>query len=104
MTNETDTRYKCHRWVLREKALIINNMAKIVYSHMKDYANTMRSLCIVHGGASVSLIYARMTGGWGVYIRSVSTEAMTVPMPSSALRPLSYVYDTCIVRAHAYIE
>ena len=79
-------------------------MAKIVYSHMKDYANTMRSLCIVHSGASVSLIYARTTGGWGVYAGTVSIEAMTVPMLSSALRPLSYAYDTCIVRAHAYIE
>ena len=46
---------------------------------MKDYANTMRSLCIVHSGASVSLIYARMIDGWGVYIRAVSIEAMTVP-------------------------
>ena len=56
---------------------------------MKDYANTMRSLCIVHSGASVSLIYARMTGGWSVYAGSVSIHAMTVPSlrPSFVLRP-----------------
>ena len=54
---------------------------------MKDYANTMRSLCIVHSGASVSLIYARMIGGWDVYLRTVSIEAMTVPMPSSVRHP-----------------
>ena len=46
---------------------------------MKDYANTMRSLCIVHSGASVSLIYARMIDGWGVYAGAVSIETMTVP-------------------------
>ena len=69
---------------------------------MKDYANTMRSLYIVHSGASVSLIYARMSGGWGVYAWAVSIHAMTVPMPSSALRPLTYAYDAGIVRAHAY--
>ena len=54
---------------------------------MKDYANTMRSLYIVHSGASVSLIYARMTGGWSVYAGAVSTEAMTVPL--HFIRPLS---------------
>ena len=70
---------------------------------MKDYANTMRSLCIVHSGASVSLIYARMIDGWDVYLGAVSIEAMTVPLalhPSIALR--TYAYNTCIVRAHAY--
>ena len=69
---------------------------------MKDYANTMRSLCIVHSGASVSLIYAWMTGGWSVYLGAVSIEAMTVPMPSSVHCPLVYAYDTGIARAHAY--
>ena len=62
---------------------------------MKDYANTMRSLCIVHSGASVSLIYARMIDGWGVYAGTVSTRAMTVPLalhPPIALR--TYAYDT----------
>ena len=80
-------------------------MAKIVYSHMKDYANTMRSLCIVHSGASVSLIYARMRGGWGVYGGTVAIHAMTVP----ALRPpfVLRVFFTCahdagVVRACAY--
>ena len=69
---------------------------------MKDYANTMRSLCIVHSGASVSLIYARMIDGWGVYAGTVSTRAMTVPL--HFIRPLSftYAYDTGIVRACAY--
>ena len=64
---------------------------------MKDYANTMRSLCIVHSGASVSLIYARMTGGWDVYTGAVSIEAMTVP--THFIRPLSftYAYDMYIV-------
>ena len=65
---------------------------------MKDYANTMRSLCIVHSGASVSLIYARMIGGWGVYIRTVSIEAMTVPLalhPSIALRTYAYDAGSC---------
>lgn len=72
---------------------------------MKDYANTMRSLCIVHSGASVSLIYAWMTGGWGVYAGAVSIEAMTVPFalhPSVVHCPLTYAYDTGVVRAHAY--
>ena len=55
---------------------------------MKDYDNTMRSLCIVHSGASVSLIYARMTGGWSVYLGAVSIETITVPLyTSSVLRP-----------------
>ena len=74
---------------------------------MKDYANTMRSLCIVHSGASVSLIYARMMDGWSVYAGAVSIHAMTVPTlrPSFVLRVrLAYAYNTCIVRAHAYIE
>ena len=56
---------------------------------MKDYANTMRSLCIVHSGASVSLIYARMTGGWDVYLGTVSIEAITVP--HALIRPSSIV-------------
>ena len=72
---------------------------------MKDYANTMRSLCIVHSGASVSLIYARMKDGWGVYLGAVSIETITVPLcTSSVLRPssLTYAYDTGYVRAYAY--
>lgn len=71
---------------------------------MKDYANTMRILCIVHSGASVSLIYARMIDGWGVYAGTVSTRAMTVPCPHPSVVhcPLTYAYDTGIVRAHAY--
>ena len=69
---------------------------------MKDYANTMRSLCIVHSGASVSLIYARMIDGWDVYAGAVSIETITVPI--HFIRPLSftYAYDTCVVRAYAY--
>ena len=69
---------------------------------MKDYANTMRSPCIVHSGASVSLIYARMTGGCGVYAGAVSIHAMTVP----ALRPsfvLSMRVWCGIVSAHMRI-
>ena len=72
---------------------------------MKDYANTMRSLCIVHSGASVSRSDARMIDGWGVYIRTASIRAMTVPLalhPSVVHCPLTYAYDTGIVRAHAY--
>ena len=61
---------------------------------MKDYANTMRSLCIVHSGASVSLIYARMMDGWGVYAGTVSIEATTVPILPSVPRPFTYAYDT----------
>ena len=66
---------------------------------MKDYANTMRSLCIVHSGASVSIIYARMMDGWGVYIRTVSIEATTVPAlrPSFVLRIFfAYAHDACL--------
>ena len=65
---------------------------------MKDYANTMRSLCIVHSGASVSLIYAWMIGGWGVYARAVSIEATTVPLAlhlSIALRTCAYDTGLC---------
>ena len=72
---------------------------------MKDYANTMGSLCIVHSGASVSLIYARMIGGWRVYAGAVSIEATTVPLalhPSVVHRSLTYAYDTGVVRARAY--
>lgn len=61
---------------------------------MKDYANTMRSLCIVHSGASVSIIYAWMIDGWGVYVGAVSIEAMTVPILPSVPRPFTYAYDT----------
>lgn len=70
---------------------------------MKDYANTMRSLCIVHSGASVSLIYARMAGGWGVYAGAVSIEAMTVPL--RFIRPFPFVHTHMIrarVRAYVY--
>ena len=73
---------------------------------MKDYANTMRSLCIVHGGASVSLIYAWMTGGWSVYLGAVAIHAMTVPTlrPSFVLRVrFAYAYDAGIVFAHMRI-
>ena len=66
--------------------------------------STRSPIALRHGRASDAL-RAWMAGGWSVYIRTVSIEAMTVPyalLPSFVLRFLTYAYDAGIVRACVY--